>query len=130
MPSPEEVAQFVAERAKDDPKVRKVVEDVRLFDGLMEHAGWQRLAQIVRGERDRFLTSLTSALWRGEVVDQRQLDYTRGFYEGARWLIETPEQAEASLEQAASKAWRLTQIELAREAEEASPYLNDPTGGE
>lgn len=127
-PDPEEVAQFVTDRARVDPKVRRVVEDVRLFDGLRDHAGWQRLAQIVRAERDRFLNGLTSALWRGEVVDQRKLDYTRGFYEGARWLIETPEQAEASLEQAASEAWRLTQLELAREAEEASPYLTTPGG--
>ena len=130
MPTPEDLADFVAERAKENPRVRKVVGDVKLFDGLLEHPGWQRLAEIVRGERDRFLTSVTSALWRGEVVDQRKLDYTRGFYEGARWIIETPVEAEASLEAAASKAWSLAQIEAARESEEDSPYLQDPTGGE
>lgn len=110
--------------------MKRVIEDVRLFDGLQEHAGWHRLAEKIRAGRKGFLDFLTAELWAGREVDQRRLDYTRGFYEGASYVIEMPAKAESSLEQAAREAWRLTQIEAAQEAENASPYLDDPTGGE
>lgn len=129
MPTPEEIAEFAVELSRDKPHVRRVIEDVKLFDGLTEQVGWKRLAEIVKGERERFFASIASRIASGKVVDQREIDYKRGFYEGARWIIDTPEQAEASLEAAAREAWRLTQLEMAREAEEASPYI-DPTGGE
>ena len=129
MPEPEEIAQFVADRAKENPSVRKVIEDVKLFDGLQEQVGWKRLREIVRAERDSFLTSFAKSLWSGKEVDPVELAYFRGFYKGAEWIIETPEKVEAGLEAAASRAWREAQLMAAQEAEEASPYL-DPTGGE
>lgn len=130
MPSAEEVAQFVADRAKEDPKVRRVVEDIRLFDGLLEHPGWQRLADKVRAKKEAFTQSLATRMMAGERISPEEIEFQRGFYLGAEYVIATPEQAEHSLEVAAREAWRLAQVELAREAEEASPYLQDPTGGE
>ena len=128
--TPEEVADFIADRAREDPKVRRVIEDVKMFDGLLEHVGWQRLAQIVRAERDRFLASFAQRLWSGKEVDPAELAYFRGFYAGAEWIIKTPEEAEASLETAARKAWSLARIEAATEVEGASPYLDEPQGGD
>lgn len=124
MPTPEEVADFVVRQAKEKPHVRRVVEDVKLFDGLKEHAGWRRLAERIRADRDRFLASLSLRLMNGEVVSQREIDYKRGFYAGAEYVIETPAEAEASLEAAAREAWALTRLELAHQDEESSPYLD------
>lgn len=129
MPTAEEVASFVAERSAADPKVRRIVEDVKLFDGLTEHAGWRRLADKIRASKGLFVERLASRQMAGEVVPQREIDYYRGFYMGAEYVVGIPEQAETSLEAAAREAWRLTQLELAQRAEESSPYL-DPTGGE
>lgn len=100
-----------------------------MFDGLLEHVGWKRLADKVRAGRERFLTGLVSRQMAGEVVSQREIDYYRGFYDGAQWVIGVPENAEISLEAAAREAWRLTQLELAKRAEESSPYL-DPQEGD
>lgn len=129
MPSAEELAQFVAEQAKEKPHVRRVVEDVRLFDGLQEHAGWQRLAQKVEGRKSAFFASLAARLMSGKKIDQDEISFYRGFFAAAEYVIGMPEQAESSLEQAARAAWRLVQQEAAAAAEETSPYLQDPPGG-
>lgn len=109
METPEQVADLVAERAKKDPRVRQTIRDAHLFDSLKEHDGWKRLAELVRGDRERFFAKITRRLMAGQEVDQREIDFHRGFYMGAEWVIGHPEQAEASLERAARKAWRLQQ---------------------
>lgn len=127
-PTPEEAAQFISDRARENPKVRRVIEDVRLFDGLMEHPGWQRLADKIKGRKDAFTLSLATRLMAGEKIEQTEIEFNRGFYKGAEYVIGMPEAAEVSLEQAASEAWRIARREAAIEAEQASPYLTTPGG--
>lgn len=57
----------------------------------------------------------------GEKVDQREIDFHRGFYYGALWILEKPEKAEENLERAARHAWALVQLEMDM-SEEARPY--------
>lgn len=118
----DDIADFVVERAKRDPRVQQIVENARLFDGLREHAGWRRLRDQVRAEQEGFLARLARRLMAGEGVDQREIDYYRGYYQGALDTVERPEKAEENLEKAARHAWALTQLELQAEAEEESPY--------
>lgn len=120
--SAEDVAEFVVERAKRDPRVQKIVEDVRMFDGLREHAGWRRLRDAIKAEREGFLLSLARRLMSGEEVDQRMIDFYRGYFQGALDTVERPEVAERNLERAARSAWALTQLELETERQEDSPY--------
>lgn len=120
--SVEDVAEFVVERAKGDPRVKKIVEDVRLFDGLREHAGWRRLRDSIRADRDRFLLGIARQLMSGQEVDQRKIDFYRGYFQGALDTVERPEKAEENLERAARHAWALTQLEIQAESEEESPY--------
>jgi phosphoserine phosphatase len=115
----EKVADFVAERAKKDPKVRQTIRDAHLFDSLKEHEGWQRLRQHAEGDRERFFAKLAGRLMRGESVPQGEIDFHRGFYQGVEWILGHPEQAEASLERAARQAWRKAQQELAQRQAEA-----------
>jgi hypothetical protein len=98
------------------------VEDVRLFDGLREHVGWRRLWEKVRGDRERFLAGLTRRLMSGDPVDQREIDFHRGFYYGAEWVLGHPEEAEKSLERAARLAWAITTEELHSQEEGSRPY--------
>jgi len=114
----EEVADFVAERAKKDPRVRQTIRDAHLFDSLKEHEGWKRLREHAEGDRERFFAKLAGRLMKGESIPQGEIDFNRGFYQGVEWILGHPEEAEASLEAAARKAWRLAQAEQAsREAE-------------
>lgn len=126
-PTPEELADFMAARAKQQPKVQQVIREARLYDSLRENEAWQRLAQRVRDSRDGFLASLARRLMSGGKVSPEEIAYMRGFYYGARWIIEHPEKAEESLERAARAAWRMTLIEAAEIAESDSPYIDTTT---
>ena len=101
----------------------QTIRDAHLFDSLKEHDGWKRLAELVRVDRERFLTKLAKRLMAGEEVSQREIDFHRGFYQGAEWVVGHPENAEASLERAARAAWRMAQKEMdQRTAEADSAY--------
>lgn len=119
----DDVADFVMERARQDPKVRQIVEDVRLYDGLRDHAGWRRLHAKVKESKQSFMFSLSRRLMAGERVSQEEIAHSRGFYEGALWIIEQPEVAESNLEKAARMAWAKAVIEHTSEQEAESPYV-------
>lgn len=113
----------MAEKAKQDPRVQRIVQDAHLFDGLREHAGWRRLLELVQGDKSRFLGNIARRLMSGQEVSQREIDFHRGFYAGAQWIIERPEEAEANLEKAARWAWAwLKEIEAETEEESEKPY--------
>lgn len=112
------------ERARRDPKVRQIVEDVRLFDGLRDHPGWKRLYDKIRENRDAFMVTLTRRLMAGERVPFDEIAHSRGFYEGALWIIEQPETAERNLERAARVAWLRAQAENDQDEEGMSPYVS------
>lgn len=119
----EDAAEFVLDRARRDPKVAKIVEDVRIFDGLREHAGWRRLYEKVGVDQDRFLAHIARRLMSGQEVAQREIDFHRGFYQGALWVLGHPEEAEKSLERAAQKAWAAAKLEASIRDEGDSPYV-------
>lgn len=124
---PEELANFVASRMREDPKVAAVVNEAHMLDGLREHAGWRRLAERVRASEKGWMESLARRLMRGDKIPSEEIDFHRGFYSGARWIIEHPEQAEAALEQAAQEAWKLVRREaLLQQERDDSPYLIRP----
>ena len=121
--TPEEVADFVAEKAKKDPKVRQTIRDAHLFDSLKSHDGWKRLREHAEADRERFFVRLAKRLMKGEQVPQDEIDFQRGFYMGVEWILGHPEEAEASLERAARRAYRMAQEQLAaQQAEQDSAY--------
>lgn len=128
-PEPEELAGFIAERAKEQPRIRDIVKEARLYDSLRENEAWKRLAQRVRDDRSRYLQGLAGRLMSGSEVSPEEIAYMRGFYYGARWIIEHPEEAEKSLERAARAAWRMVLLEKAAQDESSSPYIDDPQEG-
>jgi hypothetical protein len=71
---------------------------------LSKHASWPELEaeverQIVKIERQTVI-ALGLRLGRyGKEVNQREIDYLRGFISGIKWLIAVPTAAENSLEQ-------------------------------
>jgi len=119
MADAEKVADFVAEQAKKNPRVRETIRDAHLFDSLKEHEGWKRLREHAEGDRERFFAKLAGRLMKGESIPQGEIDFNRGFYQGVEWILGHPEEAEASLEAAARRAWRMAQEELARREAEA-----------
>jgi hypothetical protein len=99
------------------------VEDVRMYDELREHLGWRRLYERVKEQREGFVNWIARRLMQGEPVDQREIDFHRGYFWGALDTLERPEKAEENLEKAARKAWTMAQLEVLNNEEDESPYV-------
>ena len=62
--------------------------------------GWQILAETFEKQRAGYYEALARDLMRGKDIDQRKLDYNRGFFESVEQLLEAPENAEKLLKRA------------------------------
>lgn len=102
--------------------MRALVHEVQTIGELTDSPGWKLLLGKIRQKKDSFLLDIAKAMMRGDVVDQRQIDFERGYYQGALETVERPEKAWENLEGAARRAWFATQMELLSEEEELSPY--------
>jgi hypothetical protein len=102
--------------------VGRIVRDVRLFERLKEDPGWRRLVDVVQEKPERFLKALCRRQMAGEVVDQREIDYMRGWQDCLDYLVSTPELALEKLEQVAKTAYALATVEQLQAEEDESPY--------
>lgn len=117
-------SEFLAERVKQDPRVRAIAEDSRDFDVLREQEGWRKLQRMVVKRRDTWMTQFARRLMSGEKIEPEQLSYQRGFYAGAEFVVMQPEAAFAALERAARLAWAMS-LEQVEQAGYESPYVDD-----
>lgn len=74
-----------------EEKARNAAELVKLKD----NPSFQYLKLVVEKKRDKVVGLLAKSILRGEVRDQREIDYERGFWDGATSVINRPENAEA-----------------------------------
>lgn len=121
----ERLAQIVAQKAQQDPRVAKIVADARAFDELQEQPGWRQLRDYVVSKEEGWLKELAKRLSRPKAVaadHQREIDYYRGFYDGAKYVVLIPEVCLENLQTVARKAWALEASEET-EDQEWSPYL-------
>lgn len=110
--SPEDAADYVVDQARKNPKVRTLLGEVQAFDGLQEHRGWKALQLSMQAQRDKFFLGMAKRLMSHAVIDQREIDYFRGYYDGAKDLLDRPQQVVESLEVAAKRAFALAQAEM------------------
>jgi hypothetical protein len=112
----EEVADLIARRALEDPKVRQIVIDAHLFEALRNDPGWQRLYDKAKHEAKRLKEILAQRMWEGKnIPTPEEVAYYKGFIQGAIWVLKHPEVAEQKLESAAREAWKITQLENVNE---------------
>lgn len=64
------------------------------------------------------MLKLVRRLMAGHVVDQREIDFHRGFYNGVRAVLERPGETVEALEAAAERAWMQERDEQADQGEE------------
>ena len=71
---------------------------------LKDHPSWEVLRSEFEAKRLKYMDRLAARLMRGGLnanpLDQREIDYQRGFFDGAQWILDNPEFAESSLENA------------------------------
>jgi len=87
--------------------IRELGDKARELSKLKEHPSWAVLESEFALRKQNYLASLARDLIAGgvdaEPLDQRKIDYQRGFLRGAQAVLSTPDNAIASLEKALSR---------------------------
>ena len=116
----DQIARWLGERAKKNARLSAIVENASLFDDLRTHPGWKKLFELVEREEKKFLDDITRRLWEhpANPPTVEEIEFHKGFQQGALWVLKHPEWALSSLRKAARAAWLLEQNQ-AIDAEEA-----------
>lgn len=116
MPDPgdlgvDQIANWLGQRAKTDPKLQRVVENAHLFDDLRSHPGWKKLFELAERQKDKFLEDITRRIWAtpASPPSVEEIEFHKGFHQGAQWVLRHPEWALTNLQKAARAAWLLEQ---------------------
>lgn len=104
----QEIADFLAKRALEDPKVQQIVANAHLFDELKRSPAWAKLYELAKKQNLKVKAVLAERLWKGEKLTPEEVAYQKGFYQGCIWVLAHPEHAERSLETAARAAYLLS----------------------
>ena|SRR5215471_6076733 len=104
----ERADQILAELAKD-PHAMRTAADARLFGELREQPGWQRLYSMVQAKKQGWLGFLAREFMRAPEYWPKpmEIQFYRGYYTGAWWIVAHPEVAERNLERLARREWAL-----------------------
>ena len=68
------------------------------LSALAQHPSWPDLRDEIDRKQARIERVLVANALGAKPLDQRQVDYLRGFIHGMRWFAAVPEQAEGALE--------------------------------
>ena len=63
------------------------------IQALLKHPAWKLLEEEIGNAHQRYLKTLTARIDSGTVLDQRELDYMRGRFDGAKLLLRQPGRA-------------------------------------
>ena len=89
------------------PQVRDLGDKARELAKLREYPSWETLRKEFEARRQTYLLKLARQIAAGgpeaDPLDQRQLDYSRGFLRGAQAVLDTPDNAIEALEKALQK---------------------------
>lgn len=93
------------ESTREDLELRayKASEIVAKLRELKVAEGWSTLIEVFTAAKEQYYAAVTQQLMRGREINQRKLDYNRGFFDGVTKLLEQPETAESVLEKALAR---------------------------
>jgi hypothetical protein len=112
------------EKARNDPKVQRRIEDVKAVEGLKEHPGFQYLRGRLEEHKEELALAMARRLWEGKEVPREEVAHARGFFDGAMFVLSFPEQAGERLEEVVENAWTRLNVEAETTDESPpSPYL-------
>jgi len=88
-------------------QVRDLGDKARELAKLAEHPSWATLRKEFEARKQTYLLKLARQIAAGgkdaAPLDQRELDYQRGFLRGAQAVLDTPDNAIEALEKALQK---------------------------
>lgn len=109
------------ELAQADPKANTaIIAELRL-EGLREHEGFLYLRDRVEDYRQGAIEGIARRLFAGQEIDPEELAFMRGFFLGAKTVLDKPFVAAADLEREARRVFRLAE-EFITDKEDEQPY--------
>ncbi len=90
----------------DDAKVQLLAERALALDRIRQSPDWPALREEYQRKREKITSRFNAFALHGpqvEAVEQRELDYWRGFLDGAEWLLDNPEHAQRTFSRAFGK---------------------------
>ncbi len=88
----------------DSAKVTRIIDRGQKLHKLHNTDGWNELRLMVAAREEKFSRNLAARLLSGTPVDQREIDRFAGFFAGCKWLLDSVDHAEETLERALQKA--------------------------
>jgi hypothetical protein len=83
--------------AKENARLQEKAANAQEIAKLKDSGSFQYLKLVVEKKRDLVAGTLVRALLAGTEINQRRLDYERGYWDGAMHIVNRPENAEAEL---------------------------------
>lgn len=68
------------------------------IQSLLKHPGWKLLEEEIEHAHDRYMKTISARISGGIVLDQRELDFMRGRFDGAKMILRQPGRAISWLE--------------------------------
>ena len=91
-------------------QIRVLGDRAQQLSKLTEHPSWATLKEELGRVREMYQTKLSRKLTTGGInappLDQREIDYQRGFFAGAKWILDNPDLAESTLQTALDRRER------------------------
>lgn len=92
----------------DNTATSRVVDRGKKLAALHKTDGWNELRLMFAARKERYSRNLADRLLvQGAAFDQREIDWRAGFFAGCDWLLNSVENADASLEIALERAQEL-----------------------
>lgn len=91
--------------AQVDPEKERILRQRQeKLSALANHPGFKELREIFETKKEKHLKTLAADIMASGIVEQRRVDWTRGFWAGCTWLLKNPGSAEDTLEKALAAA--------------------------
>lgn len=94
----------------DADRLKQIGDRAQELGKLKKHPSWKVLREVCESKRDRLSQLVAKDIVSGEPIDQRKLDYLRGWAAATEHLLAVPENAESALETALKKARQLEEL--------------------
>lgn len=119
-----DVLDLAIEDAISTPEASELMRQSRRFEDLRESPAWAELREVVKARRKLAMDRLATKLLRGVAASslQQEIDYARGYVNGAADLVDYPDEVEKALEDMVQKSYDRIKFELIEASEEDSPY--------
>ncbi len=104
----------MSKRAQIEQLEQRGLREQQLAEALRpirESETWSFLIRSLQGAREHVMRGHLQALMRGREINQRQLDYDRGYWDGVVAVLNAPEQALTQFEKTLEKLQTLKGID-------------------